>query len=159
MTIISRETWGPALWTILHTMAQKSGTIENPIITEDEAHAWTGVFKTLHNIMPCQKCSQHFRQYVNKKQISSLFIAKGYRRKDWLQEFFWELHNEVNGENQKEIFAKEGLEKYENSPEFRDAWDLIKKMTTTGVAQNQLKLLDVKASMRFLETIKRLYGL
>ena len=159
MTILGRETWGPALWTILHILAQKGGTLDNSLIIKDEEHAWIGVFRTLHSIMPCQKCSQHFRQYVTKKQINNLSIAKGYQRKEWLQNFFWELHNEVNGENQKELFMKEALEKYENTSEFRDAWDLIKKMITTGVAQNQLKLLEVKASMRFLETIKRLYGL
>ena len=36
MTILGRETWGPALWIVLHILAQKSGTLENSLIIKDD---------------------------------------------------------------------------------------------------------------------------
>jgi DNA topoisomerase VI subunit A len=86
-------------------------------------------------------------------------MKKGYQRKEWLQNFFWNLHNQVNKQNNKEEFLRENLEIYNNKEEFQIAWEIFKKMLTLGIEKKQLKADLVKHAIKFLETLKRLYAL
>ena len=58
-----------------------------------------------------------------------------------------------------EEFLKENLEIYNNKEEFQNAWDTFKKMLVVGIEKKQLKADLVKHAVKFLETLKRLYGL
>ena len=159
MSILLRENWGPPVWRILHTLASKSGEFTNQIQIIDEENAWNHALKHFHELMPCPLCSQHFRTYIIQNSISVIFMKKGYQRKEWLQNFFWNLHNQVNKETNKEEFLKENLEIYNNKEEFQGAWDTFKKMLVVGIEKKQLKADLVKHAVKFLETLKRLYGL
>ena len=45
MSLLNREVWGPALWTVLHSLAEKSGCFTNNVQILDEEVAWIGVFR------------------------------------------------------------------------------------------------------------------
>jgi hypothetical protein len=40
-----REFWGPNFWTVLHTLAEYSGSIQNINLSNDEADAWSFLLK------------------------------------------------------------------------------------------------------------------
>ena len=159
MSILLRDHWGPPVWRILHALAQKSGDFMNSIQIIDEENAWKNALKYFHDLMPCPLCSLHFRTYMIQNTSTVLSIKKGYQRKEWLQNFFWNLHNQVNKENNKEEFLRENLEIYNNKEEFQTAWSTFKKMLSVGIENKQLKAAQVKHAIKFLETLKRMYGL
>jgi hypothetical protein len=45
MSILLRENWGPPVWRILHTLAEKSGELTNQIQIIDEENAWSYALK------------------------------------------------------------------------------------------------------------------
>ena len=44
-----REFWGPNFWTVLHTLAEYSGSIQNINLSNDEADAWSFSAKLIND--------------------------------------------------------------------------------------------------------------
>lgn len=159
MSLLSRETWGPSLWYVLHTLARKSGELLNPVLETDEAHTWVHLMKNLEFIMPCALCANHYHKWVLKKPINEIMNTRGNRRKEWLETFWWGLHENVNERNNKPTFVKDDLNKYDSADEFGHHYDLIKRMVSTAIQQSQLRLSSAKAGLKYLEVLKRMYAL
>jgi hypothetical protein len=159
MSLLQRDTWGPALWKILHTFANKSGSITNKILENDEAYAWINVFKTLDNIMPCALCVQHYKAAVKKTNINDLLMIRGLARNTWLTEFWWNLHNNVNSRSDKSTFEKDDLKNYDDKTGFDLAYELIKKVVAKGIEQGTLHMLAAKNALSRIEILRRVYGL
>ena len=159
MSLLLRETWGPPLWKIIHIFAAKSGQITNKIIEDDEAHAWINLLKTLENIMPCALCVGHYKAFLKKYNINSLLAYRGLTRKNWLIDFWYNLHNEVNLRSNKSAFSKDDLNIYEDSSYFTDAIELIKSVVAKGIEQGVLKMIVSKNCLARIEKLRRIYGL
>jgi hypothetical protein len=89
--------WGPLLWTILHGIAEKSGT---PLFSQyyaDERRALIKLFKALEKTIPCPSCKEHYEVYLREnpveKELKDLPQAQV---KEYVKKWFWELHNWVN---------------------------------------------------------------
>ena len=158
MSLLQRETWGPAMWKILHILANRSGSITNKILEDDEAHAWINVLKTLDTIMPCALCATHYKNFVKKTNINVLLVLRGLSRNKWLTEFWWNLHNEVNLRSNKSAFIKDDLKIYEDKTGFIDAYELIKKLVAKGIEQGTLQMLVAKNGLVRIEKLRRIYG-
>ena len=158
MSLLQRETWGPAMWKILHILANRSGSITNKILEDDEAHAWINVLKTLETIMPCALCATHYKNFVKKTNINVLLVLKGLSRNKWLTEFWWNLHNEVNLRSNKPEFSKDDLTIYADKTEFTESHELIKKVVAKGIEQGTLQMLVAKNGLVRIETLRRIYG-
>jgi hypothetical protein len=159
MSLLQRDTWGPCLWKILHTFANRSGSITNKILEDDEAHAWINVFKTLDNIMPCDLCIQHYKAALKKTNINELLITRGLARNRWLTEFWYNLHNDVNSRSNKSTFEKDDLKIYDDKVGFDLAHDMIKKVVAKGIEQGTLHMIVAKNGLTRIETLRRVYGL
>jgi hypothetical protein len=159
MSLLQRDTWGPALWKILHTLANRSGSITNKILEDDEAHAWMNVFKTLDNIMPCALCVNHYKAAIKRINISELLIIRGLARNTWLTEFWYNLHNNVNSRSNKPAFLKDDLKNYDDKIGFDLSYELIKKVVAKGIEQGILHMLVAKNALSRIEILRRVYGL
>ena len=159
MSLLQRDTWGPYLWKILHTLANRSGTITNKILEDDEAHAWINLFKTLDNIMPCALCVQHYKAAVKRTNINELLSIRGLARNRWLTDFWYNLHNDVNSRSNKSAFLKDDLKNYDDKIGFELAYDMIKKVVAKGIEQGALHMLVAKNGLSRIETLRRVYGL
>ncbi len=157
--MISREIWGPALWRVLHTFARKAGNVPSVLLEKDELHNWINFIKNLENLMPCDLCSSHYHKWVIKHNLNELANYRGFRRQEWLENFWWKLHNEVNERGNKPAFAKEDLKQYDDVGEFASAYELIKRMILTSIQQGQLQLTPAKTAQRYMEMLRRLYNL
>jgi hypothetical protein len=93
---LSRASWGPRFWKILHTLAECVG-FEKDIITEnDEAEAWILLLSTQPLVMPCRICKTHLSEYIRSHRIDSLRAVRGIHRYTWLQNYLYKLHEHVN---------------------------------------------------------------
>jgi hypothetical protein len=160
MTLLSKEYWGPHLWVILHTLSEKSGQFKLLLQENDEAHAWIGLIRCLVDTMPCAKCVSHYKKFCLKHNIQTLLSLRGSLRKEWLQEFWHGLHNEINKENDKEAFDKANLSsKYNDRLVFQHSLSCFYRMTSYGVETGNLKLLGVKNATKQIELLRRYYSL
>jgi hypothetical protein len=53
--------WGPAYWRILHTMAERVGAMNNPLLDTDRARTMETLVRTLALVLPCAECQAHFK--------------------------------------------------------------------------------------------------
>jgi hypothetical protein len=88
------EVWGPAVWTLFHTLAEKINV-----------NAYPYVFPSLFNIivkiskyLPCPECANDASIFLAKVKVSEL------KTKDSLKAMLCVFHNTVNAKKRKPIF-------------------------------------------------------
>jgi len=147
------------MWKMLHIFADKSGSISDKILENDEAHIWMSLIRNLNIIMPCQLCSQHYKAWTKRYNLNELVGLRGLTRNTWLTEFFWNLHNDVNSRGNKSVFDKEDLKRYSDRSEFASSLDLIRRMVAKGIEQGALEMMATKSVLTNIEKLRKLYGL
>jgi hypothetical protein len=86
--------WGPRLWYLLHTFSVK---IE--LIVDNRA-LWGNFLKVSLAVMNCPKCQSHFSEALRGLNLKVITKAE-------LEEWFYNLHNEINQTNIKPLFSAE----------------------------------------------------
>ncbi len=84
--------WGPRLWYLLHTYSVK---VE---LTVDNRALWGNFFKVSLAVMNCPKCQSHFSEALRGLNLRVI-------TKTELEEWFYNLHNEINQTNIKALFT------------------------------------------------------
>lgn len=81
------EVWGPQLWFILHIISFEYP--ENP--TENIKRVYYDFYTSLKDILPCDLCKKHYREFLHKNPILP-FLDK----KDDLIRWVVDIHNDIN---------------------------------------------------------------
>ena len=95
----SKDTWGPATWTLFHTLAEK-------IKDDDYAELLPDMLVMIKRIcmnLPCPDCSAHAIQIMSK------ISANQFPTKDSFKTFLFHFHNSVNVRTNKRPFTMEEL--------------------------------------------------
>lgn len=159
MSILSRDSWGPNLWCILHTLAEKTGQKQSVLEDTDEGYAWKGLLSHLQDIMPCALCVQHYTEAVRRLNPVVIVGNRGTARRRLLRSFFWKLHNDVNARNQKEQFPEESLERYTDKAAFQESLAKILGMVKAAVSAGKLQLTASSKVLRGIDHLRILCGI
>ena len=84
--------WGPSLWRILHSLAERLGKQTNIILIQDEQRTWINFLRSVESVLPCKRCKTHYREWSLRRRIDS--AANKIQAREWL----WELHADINKE-------------------------------------------------------------
>jgi hypothetical protein len=95
----SKDTWGPATWTLFHTLAEK---IKDENFTEVLPDMLVMIKRICMNL-PCPDCSAHAIQIMSKITTSQ------FPTKESLKTFLFHFHNSVNVRTNKRPFTMEEL--------------------------------------------------
>jgi hypothetical protein len=88
------EEWGPLLWLLLHTLAERAGKQENAITKGDEQRAWPLFVKTFAPIIPCPYCREHCLEYQKEHPFE---LPEDYSLwKTYIPQYFYLFHEAVN---------------------------------------------------------------
>ena len=95
--------WGPALWRILHTFAERVGKRGGVNVAEgdhiwhhQEYELWNGLLGMLAESMPCSSCLSHYSTYTLENPYAVVFHrGMGEQRRDAIRAWLWKLHNNV----------------------------------------------------------------
>ena len=87
--------WGPSLWRILHTLAERLGSQKNSMLIADEQRAWMNFLHSVENAIPCKRCKDHYKRWTKEHRIDSAVVQ------DTARKWVWGLHTEINGEQNK----------------------------------------------------------
>ena len=144
--------WGPELWTILHSTAERVGQSHVKMMQHEEIRIWSGLLSSLRFSLPCPACKKHYSDYYASHPI--LEYTRSFLRR-WL----FDLHQQVNARiNKASPFTIEDLPAFYGKP-----FHFSRHM---GVVQHHMKLAvfhkwcardDVQRTVRFLEEMRRLY--
>lgn len=87
------EKWGPHAWIFLHTI-----TFNYPIKpTEEDKYNMKQFINSLGNVLPCEKCREHFRDNLVKYPLTDEIL----NNKNKLIYWMIDIHNSVNRMNGK----------------------------------------------------------
>jgi hypothetical protein len=105
--------WGPALWSLLHGLAEKTGFKPTEKVEGEEKRLWRSLLMTLRHSIPCPRCQKHYNDYVNQNPYHTLFAFKGGEWGSALRTYLWTFHNAVRTTNGQSLdFPVERLETY-----------------------------------------------
>tara|TARA_B110000971_G_scaffold220867_2_gene265852 strand:- start:4542 stop:5006 length:465 start_codon:yes stop_codon:yes gene_type:complete len=88
------EIWGPAVWTLFHTLADKALDDHFHFIHESLLH----YVKVISKFLPCPYCAQDATKFLSKISANQVTTKKEFKV---MLHFF---HNHVNKHKKKQIF-------------------------------------------------------
>ena len=100
----SLEVWGPAVWTLFHTLAERVHEDAYPFIAKQLFEQIVRICK----VLPCPDCSTDASIFLTKINVSTLKTKREFKNLIYL------FHNYVNAKKRKPLFNVLGLKRYEN---------------------------------------------
>ena len=142
--------WGPNLWMILHSAAERIGT-SHVKLPQEELRIWTGLLSSLRHSLPCPICKKHFTAY-----FSSTFV-KSFNR-EFIRHWLYTLHCQVNDRTEKSSITIEQVSEIYSKPfnfsaQFRIVAEQMNRALRIGWSSRD----DIQKSIRFFEELKRFY--
>ena len=98
------EVWGPAVWTLFHTLAEKVTDQAYPFIKSQ----LFGQIKRICGFLPCPECSSDATNFLAKVNIDDLKTKVDFRNT------FYLFHNMVNAKKRKPLFNYSHIASYNN---------------------------------------------
>lgn len=155
----SNKDWGPHLWTILHTSAEKLGRQTNEIMASDEAREMVLVLHGVEHIMPCEKCRKHYHEFLKKNPIDEFANRRGEILRQAIRTWLWKVHEAVNERNGVASFPIEELsQKYQNAS-VADAYKLLKPVLFKAIPDGLIASEPFKSFQRHLSLLRTLLGI
>lgn len=125
----TKEIWGPPLWRLLHSLAERLGRQTILLLATDEKRAWTNLLKVIGQVMPCLACRNHYREWIARNPLEK-FLRSNAIQED-ARRWVWALHNEVN------------LAKGIASPPFETLHDLYGSRTSQEMNEDYKQVIEV----------------
>lgn len=95
----TKDTWGPATWTLFHTLAEK---VNDENFNELKTDLFSFIKRICFNL-PCPDCAAHATQIISK------INADSFANKQQLKMFLLNFHNSVNARVGKRHFTVEEM--------------------------------------------------
>ena len=130
------EVWGPAVWTLFHTLAEKVNEQAYPFIK----HQLFGQIRRICGFLPCPECSTDATNFLAKININDL------KTKDDFRNMFYLFHNRVNSKKRRPLFNYSNLTSYNNYGIVPVINNFISKYNTNG----NMKLLAESFQRKFV---------
>lgn len=142
--------WGPHLWIILHSLAEKN--VQHKNITEEQ-RLWSGLLSSLRWSLPCPHCKKHYSEYYLSNPLSNYVSSK-------IRIWLYNLHNQVNNRNETENIKIEQLSELYNKPfNFSYHYSFVYEQMMRSLRIGWSKHNDIQRTIRFLNEIKCFYDL
>jgi len=151
--------WGPILWRILHGLADKYGRLMYPTFIREQEVAWPKFIEQTQNILPCKDCRSHYKEFYQKNNPSILKDLISEDQASWVQNYFFNLHNEINLENNKPLFEFSNLHSTYSTVNYTFEIKHFEKLLKIVFQYNEVSLLSWLNWLKTFRTIANIYGL
>jgi len=98
------EVWGPAVWTLFHTLIEKMNPDAYPYVIQSTF----GMIIRICRVLPCPECSRDASNFLAKINL------KDYKTKTEFKNMLYLFHNWVNAKKRKPLFNYANMNKYAN---------------------------------------------
>lgn len=121
------EVWGPAIWTLFHTLIEKL----NPSAYPHVIYSMFNIIVRICKYLPCPDCSRDASNFLAKVNI------RDYKTKLEFKNMLYLFHNRVNAKKRKQLYNYANIDKYAHL-------DLM------IVINNFIRLYNTKGNMNLL---------
>lgn len=99
------------MWTLLHGLAERVGSVSFPLFRDDERRYWIQLYTALGKMIPCPSCKDHYDSYLREHPVDKVLLELPYEDlQAYVRTWFWELHNWVNESHGKPLFPLESMQ-------------------------------------------------
>ena len=144
--------WGPELWMILHSSAERIGLPQMKRLPQEETRIWTTLLSSLRFSLPCPLCKKHYTTYYTSKPIRAV-------NRDFIRQWLYELHCQVNNQTDRpNYFNLEGVvEKYSQPFNFTHHYGIVIEQMMRSLRVGWSSREDIQRTQRALLELKRFY--
>lgn len=151
--------WGPILWKILHGVAESYGKLISPIFIKDQELAWPRFIELTNKILPCKECREHYAEYLKLHNPSAIKTLSTTDAAAWVQNFYFNLHNEVNARNDKPVLDISQLDGLYSNVNFQYEIKHFETLIKIVFQYNEVTLMSWLNWVRSLRTLLSIYGI
>ena len=143
--------WGPNLWMILHSAAERIGT-SHVKLPGEELRIWTGLLSSLRHSLPCPICKKHFTAYLASSPIVNF-------NRDFVRTWLYNIHCQVNDRTEKraEITIEQIPEIYSKPFNFSAHFRVVSEQMNRALRLGWSSRNDIQKTFRLSEELKRFY--
>ena len=157
-TYPQNEDWGPNLWLILHTLAERAGKQPHIGGQEDEKRAWPLFMKTLGAIIPCPYCKEHFLLWLAAHRFNLPSEYGAFHL--YITMWFYALHEDVNRRTEKPSFPIEKLsDTYRNGGAIKPNLLTLEKALMRAIKLGGVSLFAWNAWLKQYKMLCGVFGL
>lgn len=150
--------WGPIIWKILHGLTLKYGKLMSPTYVKEQTMFWINYINQTEDILPCKECKQHYKEYLSKHNPNIIKTLQPEQQKLWVQNFFFNLHNEINLRNDKPLFGFDMLESTYKNVNYTFEIKHYEKLLKIIFQYNEVTLLSWMKWVKSFRSIAGIYG-
>lgn len=152
-TYPQNDEWGPLVWCILHSYAEKSGLQNHSMLQSDEGRAWPLVVKTLVAAIPCPFCRDHAAEYISSHPF--VLPAEYAAWHAYIRTWFWAFHEAVNQRLGKPSFPLDMLQStYKPTKELNAKLQQLEKIQMRAIKMNGLSLISWQTWVKHLRMLR-----
>lgn len=151
--LLHNATWGPALWMILHSSAERIGTKSLKRLPHEEARLWANLLSSLRFTLPCPICKKHYAEYFQTHPLRAF-------SRDDMREWLGRLHHEVNVRlhGEAEEWPSARLEETYSVPfQFTKYDAIVAQQMMQAFRGGWIKREDLQKTRRAMEEVRRFY--
>lgn len=144
--------WGPELWRILHSSAERIGSQVLKRLPEEEKRIWAGLLSSLRFSLPCPLCKKHYTQFSSTHPLLSM-------DRSTIRAWLYDLHQDANQHTGKEqMITLEELPSLYGQPfHFSKHCKIVEQHMAYALRLGWVTRTDIIRTARFLEELKRFY--
>lgn len=156
MAALHNATWGPALWMILHSSAERIGTKSLRRLPHEEARLWINLLSSLRFTLPCPLCKKHYSDYFQDHPLLQV-------TREAVREWLGRLHHAVNrrlhvNAPMEDEWSITRLEEVYSAPfHFSKHWAVVAQQMMQAFRGGWIKREDLQKTVRAMEELKRFY--
>lgn len=149
------EEWGPTVWRILHTLAERGGLQKDKLLQADEGRSWPLFVKTLGPMLPCPYCRDHLAEWMIYHPFN--LPTENSEWNFYIRTWFYELHESVNARLQKPSFSFDQLKTtYNNTRTIQADMDFLEKIQLRAMKLGGVNLLAWQAWQKHFRNLRAL---
>ena len=143
--------WGPNLWMILHSAAERIGT-SHVKLPQEELRIWAGLLSSLRHSLPCPVCKKHFTAYFSSTPVKTF-------NREFIRNWLYNLHCQVNDRTEKrvEITIEQIPEIYSKPFNFSAHFRVVTEQMNRALRLGWSSRDDIQKTVRLSEELKRFY--
>jgi len=151
--------WGPILWKVLHALAEKGGKVVAPSFRDDERRQWVNIITILPKIIPCPDCRQHAEAWIAANPITAIKTLGDSEIYDWLTDWFYRFHGNVNARIGNPSFDKASLPQMYGRVSVRETMKQLKAPIELAIRLSGVTLLPWQKWVGHITMLCSFYGL
>lgn len=150
--------WGPRVWSVLHGLSLRAGTVTLDLMKADEMRAWEKILLTTGPMLPCEHCREHYAQWLIENPIKPFTLLPYTEKGEWIRLWLYNLHSTVNRQlGKKNLYISEVRDRYGNvniTEELKTLDILITRALKVGGGTS---LLKYKEWLKHIGMVRSLY--